>query len=315
MTRIGALSLLLSGALLAPGCEGQDGSAGPAVAAEGSVTVQVADEAAGRLVMSYALEGRTLTFESILGPKRPADTMLPGETRDREVDVRVLDQEGNPVFTMFGGHGPIEPSWVPDQSLRVHHGVTVERRQADVRLASQAQSVLLAVTVPTALEQLRQAAAGAAAFVPTALDPGDKGVTEADEAKVAPRLYQSGASQWDYAIYRGDAFFDGSPADHTAMLVRAWNSSYSILASWGYGNHGRLPWESGMSYQCCMSGFTNTGATSPTVQMCGGAFLVTHVCNNDTWLERDNIKYNTTYSTYGGHCFLGPNLYWSPGCN
>jgi hypothetical protein len=129
--------------------------------AEG-LSVVALDEAAGKLTADFRKDGRTLTFQFLLGPKMlngpsveelAADPELPSA----ETDIRVLDQDGKVFIQQLGGDRVMDPSWASSDG-RIHVDTfDPELRAKDLGLAREAESAFRVLALPPALAQLRLA--------------------------------------------------------------------------------------------------------------------------------------------------------------
>lgn len=345
LTRLLATLGLVSAALVVAAC-GSNGSSGdPAqvgVTVDGLSVVEM-DEGAGKLVVQYKRDGRTLTYDLRLGPKMenpPSPQALEQnpEQPTYQVDAQVVDERGLPIHLQMGGDSFIDSSWrMPnvegfDEALRVK----------DIALMSTAIDAFRKLKVPAGLEQLRLAGIDIGRSVDTVYEkPGvTKPVTTpgAGEGTLTPKgALASGGStvvKWDYRI-RNQSIFGGL-GQHTAVHLRGWTSGGSVAFNAYSCNHGACAGSTSMTTHCTMTGFrtddgthtryfysepsSSTGTVSggcathydwDSTSVNGGA----HNCNDDSELQRNAIWSDSSQNTSAGSCnSLGFNNY-SPGCN
>jgi hypothetical protein len=305
--------------------------------ADGAQVIE-ADEAAGKLVVSVRRGDRAIRFELRLGPvmqapPTAAELAANPELPTHEIDARILDAEGRPFHLQMGGDAFIDASW----RMPTVEGVDATLRTSDYALARDAKAELATLRVPAALEELRRGALQLSTDLAHVADKPAR-TTETDPGTLTPKsgLY-SGSSYtryWDYYVAKKDISFTWGLANHSAVALRGWNSSYDLLFTAASCNHGTCA--TSMSRHCTMSGYrsddgTHTrwffrepstsngtvsgGCSTPYYwnSACGG-----HNCNDDSSLQGDAIYYDKWYDTDHGHCDACGANYWAPeppGCN
>lgn len=346
------ISLLALGTALSTGIGCAIGSTGSDSTQSGSTAstteglhVVTADVTQGKLVAQYVKSGRAITFELRLGPKMelPPDATTP-EAPTMEVDARILDAEGKTFFMQIAGDKAMDSSWKSPQG----DGIDEHARAADFAAAAEAEGAFRALTLPTELAELRLAGMDIAKSVARATDtsgktaafPGAAGATTptapADPATATTKgvVYWSPTSSvtiWDYQIYK-KAVVASFIAEHSAVRLRGWSSSYSLLVYQDACNHGTCAGGSAMTSHCNYSGWLNDDGThsryffresssSQDTVTDGclttyGAFFDngSHVCNDDSLIQRQAITYDAYQDQWGGTCGDDNKRWYAPGC-
>ncbi|CAN92337.1 hypothetical protein predicted by Glimmer/Critica [Sorangium cellulosum So ce56] len=298
------------------------------------------DEAAGKLVLKFEKDGRTITYDMRLGPKMetpptPEELAANPELPTYQIDAQVLDANGQPFRMQMGGDAFIDASWAMPRV----EGFDEAGRLADIRLMRDAVPAFRALELPEGLAELRLAG--------IEIGLGVDGLSEkpgaeipANEAPVigggalAPQGLEFGGSavvNWDYQI-RNKAVALGL-GDHTAVLLRGWSSSTNVVFTAASCNHGACAGASSMNTHCTMSGFRTDDGThtryfysepsGSTSQVSGGCSTEyawdsgnnQHNCNDDAELQRDAIYNDSWQSTTAGPCSTRGFHNRSPGCH
>ena len=293
------------------------------------------DEANGTLSAAYQQAERTLTLELRLGgPLELAPAENEGEVPRRMIDVRVLDQEGQPLYLQMAGDAFMDSSW----RLPVIEGIDEAVRHRDFVGMRAAAAAFANLTLPASLHDLRSSALQMADMV---ADLSEKPDSVRDMSGARRRLQAtwvvggSSVAYWDYRIYRKPAFFNGSPFEHSAVQLRAWNAAMtSVVFAAISCNHGACAGAAPMAVKCTMPGwlpddgthtrfFYNEHAiTTAITSGCSTRYSAIfdnghHVCNDDTVLQINAIKFDAAYDrAYGatGECSDNIANYWAPDC-
>ncbi len=306
----------------------------------GDLTVVQADEASGKLVATFRQDGRMITFEMRLGgPMGTPPAQSEVDVPRMEIDARVLDQNGQPIYVQMAGDEFMDATW----DMPVIENINEADRKNDFALIQAAESAFREVELPVSFEQLRLGALQMARMVPELNakpdlpNPADSSAGSASDRRVQANIVWSNLTSvkyWDYRIYRKDAFISGSPFDHSAVQLRGWSSSYVIVFTAVSCNHGACAAVSPMTVKCTMPGYlTDDGShsryfynepstTSAVTSGCSTTFNPyfdngSHVCNDDTILQINAIKYDRSYSRATGatgECNDNYANYWAPNC-
>jgi hypothetical protein len=313
---IGA-SIAIAAAALG-GCQAADEAGDPG---DGLSVVEL-DEAAGKLVLDYQREGRSIRYDMRLGPPMetppsPEELAANPELPTHDVDVRVLDADGRPILLQMAGHSFLDATWaqVPVE------GFDERGRLMDFGLMRQAVAEFRALELPPGLEQLRRT--GVQVGLATAAEhakPELAGSRPPERGTIA--WGPSSVVKWDFVV-RKKPFGCCGVGDHSAVELRGWSSSSSVVYRAYSCNHGTCASDTSvMSTHCVMSGwraddgthsryfYSDGCTTSYNVTSVGG-----HNCNDDSELQGRAIWYDSPQSTTGGSCnSLGPHN-WAPGCS
>lgn len=339
----GALGLLsLASACSSAGEPAVDGVE-PAPAARGLSIVEM-DEEAGKLVLKFEKDGRSLTYEMHLGPKMDTpptakEIEANPELPTYQIDAQVLDASGQPFQMQMGGDSFIDSSWAMPHVENFDEA----GRLKDIRLMRDAVPAFRGLKLPDGLEQLRLAGIEIGLGVEEVPEkPGHEIPAQAEpvigQGTLAPQAdaVTGGAAvvKWDYQIRHKDTA--GGLGDHTAVLLRGWSSSSSVVFNAVSCNHGSCANSSSMSTHCTLSGFRSDDGThtrffysepsTSTGQRSGGCTTgyswdsgllagSRHNCNDDAELQRNAIYSDTAQSTTGGSCGSRGLHNSSPGCH
>lgn len=344
ITRAASLLAVASVLALAAACGSSAGTASEQAIAVDGLTVVEMDEAAGKMVLSYAKDGRTIRYELLLGAKMEtppsADELAANpELPTYMVDAQVMDATGQPFHQQMGADSFIDPTWKMPKVA----GFIEADRVKDISLMRDAVAAFRKLRVPASLEQLRLTGVQIGLSVDQLYEKPAAGAagptTEAGgEGTIAPKATiawgPTTVYKWDYRI-RNKSIFGGA-GDHTAVHLRGWSSGGSIVYNATSCNHGSCANYSDMSTHCVMSGYryddgtnsryfysdttTSTGSRNggctthydwDSTSVLGGA----HNCNDDSQLQRDAIYYDSARDTDGGVCNSLSFHNSSPGCH
>lgn len=310
------------------------------VARADGLEVVEADEAAHKLVVRLHKSGRELTFDLRLGDKMEypdPDAEARGVPTHMN-DARILDGAGQAFYMQMGADEFIDSSWRQPKVENIDEA----GRVTDFELARDSEDAWRTLALPAWAEDLRLSAMDIARSFhtilvkenakPTATEP--TGGPGALQPKATIAWGPSTVAYWDYKIYEKDAFFNGSPFDHSAVLLRGWSSGYSVVYTAVSCNHGTCANSTAMTRSCTMSGFrtddgthsryfyNETNTDTSVSSGCSTAYSAIfdngkHVCNDDSLLQRNAIYYDTSYDRSvgpNGTCSDSTKNYWGPGC-
>jgi hypothetical protein len=310
-----------------------DGTANDAAAsAVQGLSVVELDEAAGKAVFKYEKDGRTITYDMRLGPPMltpPSDESLKvdPELPSEEVDARVLDSNGAVFQLQMGGDSFIDPSW----TMPHVEDIDEAGRLQDIRLMKDAEAAFRAIHIAPGLKALRQTGVQLAKAVETTpYKPGETLPTEAARVPggLTPQstvaVGPSSVRKWDFVIHKEQVHVLGIPvaADHSAVNLRGWSASGSIVFNADSCNHG--PCARTMStIHCVMPGFKTDDGTHSRYFYSGGCTTPYswnsssghHNCNDDSELQGRAITQDRSQSTTGASCGSSADHYHAPGCS
>lgn len=304
-----------SAAVLA-GCElGDAGSGG-----DGLSIVEM-NEATGKLIVDYQKGEHSIRYDMRLGPAMEvpptADELAANpELPTYEVDVRVLDAGGRPFVLQIAGNRFLDPTW---QTAAVE-GFDELDRARDFAMLHQAVPAFRSLALPAELDQLRLTGIQLGLVA-----GGDPAKPEQLASNTTDRVViawgPSSVVKWDFVV-RKKPFGCCGVGDHSAVELRGWSASTSIVYRAYSCNHGTCASDTSvMSTHCVMPGFrTDDGTHSRYFYSdgCTTSYNVTsvwgHNCNDDSELQGRAIWNDSPQSTTGGSCnSIGPHN-WAPGC-
>ncbi len=281
----------------------------------------------GFLNGQYELDGDTITVEVNRGKRTPAIMRkLNPDWPIYEMDVRIQDSEGNPIYLQVGGHDPIDPTWGPafDASLTSREATDPEELDPKARKSYEAAYQMLTKLKGAKLQKKFapewQALEGAMNILQSAMSSD---LTLSEEEQMAATVLGCTDTQI-IEVWKKSAFFPGNIlGDHsgTVMKTRSGSTLYTI---WVAANHGKAPGASGMSNKCSQS-FTGRCGQSIAPPMCSTPVQwetsnplqddYKHVCNDDSYIQVQRIKTNSSVSTTGGTCKDTSLRNKAPACN
>jgi hypothetical protein len=303
------LSAIVGGAAVV-GCTQSSGTTRPEVKdlKEGVNLVDTSDPKAG-IAIAYRVGPKAIYFETAVGPMKPEvyRKMAPSEPQN-EMDLRILDKDGNTFYVVRGGDKFVDPTWDADLAKSLKIQVDPKVREEDFRMARDA-AVAMKGVLPVVL------ADHAFHFdtLATRPLPSEDARMVARTKEIQAGLLEKGYSQsawysnvaFETDLYAGQVCWGWiCPAWHSA--TRMWVNQGGVwTVSINACNHGRCASDSGMGYKCYSygSGFSSAslwaesnsgsntsvsgGCTSPYSWNDGGG---QHLCNSDASYELFQAK-------------------------
>jgi hypothetical protein len=249
------------------------------------------------------------------------------------MDVRFVDAKNRTFFVQRGGDSYVDPTWARDIATSISRDITEAERAEDFAMAQEAAAAFGKIATPDFRAHKFLFTKFAAQPAPMR-DPNLlAGLKEMAEKYPAPAVTESEYGRYDRVgwtqvytkLYAGDtgcaAWICVARHSATIMYVNP-NVGYwqiAIVAN----NHGRGPWDDGMSAQCWsgggsfnevhLSGSTAPGATGANDGYGGcqtpydwNSGDYDHLCNDDAAYElwqgkRGNTGSNSVYGTGGGN--------------
>jgi hypothetical protein len=226
---------------------------------------------------------RQITIEIKRGPRTPvelrrADPLTP----PFEFDIRILNEDGFPIFTQFGGHAPIDPSWVLEtQDAFLAFGY---RPNA----AAAAESFIVAAEgIGRLRRSILDPSLGPEVDALKRLIPGLMNLANPVSGADSSAMYRNKIAIHDAAIS-----YTFGWGRHGATLLTNITSSGTVVSGWAACNHGRCPFE--MPLKCSWtSGLDRPLITSaPMCQTPYDAFSRSgkHNSNDDAKIQYDGVR-------------------------
>jgi hypothetical protein len=275
---------------------------------EGLTLIDVSDPTWG-MSAAFVKNGRVVYLEQRVGALKPQvyrDT-TPDEP-EREMDMRFVDQNGQPFFVQRGGDAYVDPSWEVDLNDAFKNPAPPEARAEDFALAREASAALIKKGLPADFGAFMHHAETFAARPTPSEDPLLQGRIDAIEAARPETAY------WDW--YGGEAWWwlQGDLYDkkvcyvwvcvarHSGVAMYAYNGAYNLVVN--ACNHGSCPGSSSLTYRCSSNsgvwrqwvsltgehnggGGVGAGCRTPYSWDSGG---YNHLCNDDSAYELWQIK-------------------------
>ena len=287
--------------------------------ADGLSIVEI-DATAGKLVLDYQKGDRSIRYDMRLGaameaPPTAEELAANPDLPTSDVDVRVLDADGRPFVLQMSGDRFLDPTW---QAPTVE-GFDELDRLRDFAMLNQAIPAFRTLALPPELDQLRLTGVQLGLAATGELAKPEQRGTETERGVIA--WGPSSVVKWDFVI-RKKPFGCCGVGDHSAVELRGWSASTSIVYRAYSCNHGTCASDTSvMSTHCVMPGFrTDDGTHSRYFYSdgCTTSYNVTsvwgHNCNDDSELQGRAIWYDSSQSTSGGSCNSAGPHNWAPGC-
>jgi hypothetical protein len=263
-------------AMVLAGCAGEVSRPDVGQLQEGLNLLDVKEPAWG-MSAAFRQGQRVIYLETRVGPLMPEIYRQDDpDGPQNEMDMRLVDKNGNTFYAMRGGDNFVDPTWAAEVEISKRAKVDPAARDLDFRLAKEASVAFMKVApatfkfhvryvasyaarpVPSEDEQLRQRAA----LIPRVDAPGALNANDPARRETGYGNYNLGDYMWlETDKYSGDTgcFLGLCVAKHSAtrMWVYRWNNGapYWIL-SIDANNHGRHAGDSGMGYNCYSSAST-----------------------------------------------------------
>lgn len=316
-TTMGVMVLNLS-ALMSIAVFGQADSTKHSAKAIPQPKLEVTSTADGVITGSYTAGGRTIYFEAIRGE---ANVTNDPDAPPYGMDIRVMDGNHTSFLMQSANSTPLSNSWANDGTEDNAFGIDPAQRLGAFRMlpvAARALKNYLKQSKGTMsnLDQsdllqlialLESVRADTLYDSESALEPETAG--EALTATYTHKTY----------IFRKDAWFNGSPGDHSAVLLRIYSSGGSLVRQWRSCNHGTCADQSPPMYAKCFRSFLKGNTSIPTPDRACDQFRSPyvvrttwpytiyasgHVCNNDTRQQYLSIKGSSNINW--GICSFNP---------
>jgi len=279
----------------------------------------------GVLTGTYHSDGDTVTIEVRRGKRTPVTIRkLNPDWPLYEMDARILDSEGDPIYVQVGGHDPIDPTWGPDFDASLSAREAMEPAARDAKAAKSYETAYeMLHTLKSAKLKNSLAPEKAALYgVMNILQSAMAVETLSDEQNQA-QLLGCGDTQI-IEVWKIGAFFPGNIfGDHSGTLMKT-TSSGRTYTIWVAGNHGKAPGQSGMTKSCsasyggrCGQSFAPPMCSTPLQWETSNPIQddYKHVCNDDSYIQVQRIKTNSSVSTSGGTCKDTSLRNRAPSCN
>lgn len=258
---------------------------------------------------AFKASGHVVYLETRVGPLKPQvyRDSFPNDP-PHEVDVRFVDEYGNTFRIQRGGDMYVDPSWVADMKapkMVPLAKVSASETDTHFKLARDAATALAGAGLGADFSESIVNVTGFAHRIPSELP--EMTVRARTMAPVLPEKAYSTDGNWNW--FDGDEYggcVDWFCVGHhgaVAMWNCLWTGNSSSPCNWNLEvsacNHGRCPWDSGMSYNCS-----------------SGAYAWTYNAEVDT-LNLQSPNQDNSGTGVNGACWSGYNWDTPPGheCN
>lgn len=305
--------------------------------APGTLTFTTKDPEKGFLSGTFENGGYTIRFDVARGEENPLSERLAAGAPSHAIDVRICDEKHFCFAQQAGGHAFADPSWVEDNSeangpddaralknqkvkRELHQKLNEIGSKEFDGLREEYQSLLDASADPPGSEYYLNGSSSQILLNETP----QKGVL-ALSAVSATYTHQ----HW---MKKQGVFFGSIFGDHSASYVRVLTSTGAVYSEYWTCNHGTCGNVSTMNTYCIRN-YSNRPATIPINTRCIANAIpgtmhpsgyagccttqynfsgVSHVCNDDTRLQRDFMIAGGPMSTlYCGDTSL---MQYAPPC-
>ncbi len=258
----------------------------------------------GGVTATYEYNSSRIMIETRRGPKTPAELRLSDPDAPQfEIDIRLVDEQGFPFFTQYGGHGPIEPTWKHDYNQSKDPLLKALANPSDQQARSAfraAEHALVGLSQTRLNKDLAPEYRALLNVLPTVRS-----------MMVVERIEQISAQQSDGAevaspavtcTYKNKIAIYSQPccansvtgAYHSGTIAQNISTSGQTTQAWSACNHGTCP--SKMPLKCSWTSTASRCALS-ALPVCTSNYSIlgscnTHVCNDDSKMQFDGVKGN-----------------------
>jgi hypothetical protein len=253
----------------------------------------------GELCGSYRSGNNSIHFQTIRGENLVhGENTIDPDAPEYVVSARILDQAGNPIAVAVGDTSDVRIfDWLEQVAGLDEYNSDIE---ISFSLAQEAFGILSDnLDINYFKEEVIILKRRSLTAVPSDKDDGEM-LTQ-----------KRSSSSWRYwiRITRKDAFRNGVPADHSAVIVNVRKPNGRIL-NYVTCNHGTCADSSSMNFKCQKVVYTRSQRPFSILPCEAVTSYPRHVCNDDTIVQYNMIvRGNSSLST----CYA-PN-FWAPSCN
>jgi hypothetical protein len=341
LSRISVIALMVITTIFAAGCGGATDETmqyGATAQAPGTLTFKIKDPGKGLLSGTFENAGYSLHFDVVRGEENPLVERMGFGAPSHAIDARLCDEKHFCFAQQAGGHAFADPSWVEDNSEA--NSPDNDRALKNIKIRKEFRQKLSEIGSKefTGLQEEYQALLDASTDPPGYLNEASpesllsktpqKGVLALTTATSAA----SGSYTHQHWMKKQGIFFGSILGDHSASYINTLNSSGTVVGRYWTCNHGACGNSSSMNTYCIRN-YANRPASLPINTQCIANALpgtmhpsgyngccstqynfvgVSHVCNDDTRLQRDFMIAGAPMSTpYCGDTVLAQ---YAPSC-
>lgn len=280
----------------------------------------------GVMTGSFTSKGRTIYFESKRGDANPGNDP---DAPPYAMDIRIMDSNRVPFIIQSGGSSPALNPWGEDESNQDGFDLDLAERLRAFRMLPAAASTLTAYLEQNSdtisyLDEtdLRQ-------IIDLMASDRSKQLQNLESADDARNFLEAPSATFTHKAFvmRKQAFFNGFPGEHSALLLRIYSGT-RIVRELVTCNHGTCATQSSM-YSKCLGSFQKSNSniytrdqacdqfSSPYITQ-GWPYVYGHVCNNDTRQQYLSVK-GSSNMNWGICYFSGTSILayyrYAPSCD
>lgn len=235
---------------------------------------------------------KNLTFETRRGPRVPRELRDSVAAPEFEIDVRILNKNGEPFLVQIGGHEPVDGMW--SSSFEAAPQGTVSD-PAEVRTqfegALEMVSVMHAVRFQADLAAEHKALLNLEPLIRSLLAPAPIG----EERQTSACNYRNSIAIHDQPCCAG-------LGRHSGTIARNIAANGTTTQAWAACNHGTCPQQ--MPLKCQWTSDANR-CTLPTVPVCSTPYNALSCCGGHNCNDDSSIQYTAVRLAYLPHPQLG----------
>jgi len=240
----------------------------------------------------YKAKGQGIRFETRRGPRTPLE-LRNGDpaTPPYEIDVRFFDAQGRLFLVQYGGHGPVDDSWVPGATENKFSSLSPATDEEARNSFKAAEQALMALQGTRFNKQYAPEHAALVGLLPIAremLVPSKfEDAAEADFKATSTCTYRNKVD----IRYQSLA---GPLAHHSATIASNISSTGTTTQAWATCNHGTCAGSMSSSNGTWTSSANRCKLPTPAPECATpyGYICGKHVCNDDSWVQKETVKLN-----------------------
>jgi len=311
----------------------------PTAKAPGTLTFTAKDAEKGILSGTFENEGYTIRFDVERGEENPLSERLVASAPSHAIDVRICDEKHFCFAQQAGGHAFADPSWVEDNSEENVPDDARALKNQKIRKELHRKLNEIGSKEFWGLREEYQALFDASGSIQWEAPPSSLNESSESTFSKAPQkgvlalvAAASGTYTHQHYMRKIGILFGSVVGDHSASYTRILTSAGSLVYDYWTCNHGTCGNSNTMN-NYCIRNYANRPATLPMNTKCiasaspgtnhpagyDGCCMtpynftgVSHVCNDDTRLQRDFMIAGGPMSTlYCGDTTLAQ---YAPSC-
>lgn len=336
---LGITCCLFATLLLGAGCgaKAEVTQQGNPESVEGALNIETKDAQKGIIAGTFEYQGHRIRFDIVRGEKNPWQEVAFGNGPEYAIDGQLCDDETHFCFAQqAGGHALANVDWVPNNSAS--NGPDEVRSKKNVQTEWQLHQKLeqMGSADFEGLSEEYQSLLNLSNLPPDKWQLSPDQLNERTPDKSVLSLSVAAANTYIQQFQMWKRYVTGTPLyEHSSSYVYIFTSGGSYYSSYYTCNHGSCAGASDMNYWCGKNYYSrpptipfntrcpepaSNGAMHPggSVDCCMSQYnvlplVISHVCNDDTHLQRDFIALGSTPQNVL-YCSDLQVAYYAPSC-